>query len=80
MSGWIAVPVIIGMFLGKWLDKQYGTEPWLLLVTIGVCFLISMFGLIKDALKEFKKIEKESAAKKIEEDMNKKDKNKEDLK
>ena len=80
MSGWIAFPVIIGMFLGKWLDKRYGTEPWLLLTTIGVCFLISMFGLIRDALKEFKKIEKEYAANKIKDDINKKDKNKEDLK
>jgi len=62
ISGWIAFPVIIGLFLGKWLDKRFGTDPWLFLVTIGVCFFISIYGLSINALKEFKKIEKEYAA------------------
>jgi len=59
LTGWVAFPVIIGVFLGKWLDKKFNTEPWLFLITIGVCFLISMYGLITNALKEFKKIEQE---------------------
>lgn len=59
VTGWIAVPVIIGMFLGKWLDQKYGTEPWLLLATIGVSFIVSMSGLIKETLEEFKKINKD---------------------
>jgi len=57
--GWIAFPIIIGLYLGKWLDKRYGTEPWLFLGTIAVCFLISMYGLVANALKEFKKAEKD---------------------
>lgn len=60
LSGWIAFPVIIGVIVGKWLDRRYGTEPWLFLTTIGVCFLFSMYGLVINALKEFKKIERES--------------------
>jgi len=60
LSGWIAFPVIIGAFLGKWLDKRYGTEPWLFLGVVGFSFIISMFGLVSNALKEFKKIEKQS--------------------
>ncbi len=64
ISGWIAFPVIIGLFLGRWLDRRYGTEPWLFLATIGVCFLISIYGLVITALKEFKKIEKECAREK----------------
>ncbi len=60
VSGWILAPLIVGLLLGKWLDRKYGTEPWLFLTTIGVCFLISMYGLIINAVKEFKKIEKES--------------------
>ncbi|MFA5023742.1 MAG: AtpZ/AtpI family protein [Patescibacteria group bacterium] len=60
LSGWIAGPIIIGLIVGKWLDKKYGTEPWLFLTTIGVCFLVSMYGLVINALKEFKKIERES--------------------
>lgn len=59
ISGWIAFPIIIGLFLGKWLDQRFGTEPWLFLTTIGVCFIISIYGLVINALKEFKKIEKD---------------------
>jgi F0F1-type ATP synthase assembly protein I len=59
LSGWIAIPVIIALFIGKWLDKKFSTEPWLLLATIGGAFLVSMVGLIMNALKEFKRIEKE---------------------
>jgi len=64
ISGWIAFPVIIGLFLGRWLDKRFGTEPWLFLATIGICFIISIYGLVINSLKEFKKIEKEYADKK----------------
>jgi F0F1-type ATP synthase assembly protein I len=60
VTAWIAGPVIIGIFLGKWLDNKFQTEPLLLLTTIGFCFFISMYGLVKNALKEFKKIEIES--------------------
>jgi F0F1-type ATP synthase assembly protein I len=59
ISSWIAFPVIFGLFLGKWLDKKFGTDPWLFLTTIGLCFLVSMYGLVTEAKKEFKKIEKE---------------------
>lgn len=72
ISGWIAFPVIIGLFLGKWLDNRYGTEPWLFLTTIGVCFLISIYGLIINALKEFKKIEAETKREKETQTENKK--------
>lgn len=57
LSGWIAFPVLIGVFLGRWLDQKFKTDPWLFLTTIGFCFLISMYGLVINALKEFKKIE-----------------------
>lgn len=65
ISGWIAFPVVIGLFLGRWLDRHFGTEPWLFLATIGACFFVSIYGLVINSLKEFKKIEKEYAAEKI---------------
>ncbi|HZJ41195.1 MAG TPA: AtpZ/AtpI family protein [Candidatus Saccharimonadales bacterium] len=73
ISGWIAFPVLIGVFLGKWLDARFQTEPWLFLATVGCSFLISMYGLVINAVREFKKIEDEYAK-------NKEDKNKEDKK
>jgi hypothetical protein len=58
LSGWLLAPLIIGVTLGKWLDKKYDTAPWLFLITIGVAFIVSMFGLVKNTMEEFKKIEK----------------------
>lgn len=58
LATWIAGPVIIALFIGKWLDKKYGTEPWLFLACTGLAFLVSMFGLIKNTIVEYKKIEK----------------------
>ncbi|MDO9399105.1 MAG: AtpZ/AtpI family protein [bacterium] len=57
LSAWIIGPVIIGLFVGKWLDNKYHSEPWLFLLSMGVAFIFSMFGLVKNALNEYKKIE-----------------------
>jgi F0F1-type ATP synthase assembly protein I len=57
--GWIAAPVILGSYLGRWLDKKYDTEPWLFIGTVGLAFFISMFGLIKETAEQYKKIEKD---------------------
>lgn len=57
ISAWVAFPVLIGVFLGRWLDKRFDTTPWLFLITIGVCFLVSMYGLVINAQREFKRIE-----------------------
>ena len=55
LSVWIAAPIIIALYLGKWLDKKYHSEPWLLLNCIGIAFIISIAGLIVNAVKELKK-------------------------
>lgn len=69
LSGWIAGPVIIGVFLGKWLDEKYSTEPWLFLSSVGVAFIVSSFGIVRDSLREIKRIERE--VKKMKEDKEK---------
>mgnify|MGYP000968871592 CR=1 FL=1 len=64
LSAWIAFPVLVGVFVGRWLDRKYDSEPWLFLTSVGAAFLVSMFGLVTNAIKEFKKIEAESKKKK----------------
>lgn len=59
LSAWIAAPVIIALYLGKWLDKKYDSAPWLFLSLTALAFLVSMFALIKNTLSEYRKIEKE---------------------
>ncbi len=60
LSGWIGGPIIIAIFVGKWLDRKYHTEPWLFLLSVAVAFLFSMGALIIIGAKEFRKIEKEN--------------------
>jgi F0F1-type ATP synthase assembly protein I len=60
LSGWIGGPIVIAVFVGKYLDKKYGTEPWLFLATVGVAFFVSMIALIKIGFEEFKKIENQN--------------------
>ncbi|MDA3840020.1 MAG: AtpZ/AtpI family protein [Patescibacteria group bacterium] len=58
MSVWIVTPVIVAVFVGKWVDKTYGTEPWGFLGIMGLSFFFSMFVIIKMVLQEYTKIEK----------------------
>jgi len=52
------------------LDQKFKTEPWLFLLTIGFCFFVSMFGLVTNALKEFKQIERDYKNNKTEDKKN----------
>ncbi|MFA6304994.1 MAG: AtpZ/AtpI family protein [Patescibacteria group bacterium] len=72
VSGWIAGPIIAALFLGKWLDKKYDSEPWLFLLCIGLAFAISSFGIVKITLTYIKKIEKEASDNKAALEQNKK--------
>lgn len=60
LSGWIGGPIVGAVFLGKYLDKRYNSEPWLFLATVGISFVISMIALIKIGFEEFRKIENEN--------------------
>jgi F0F1-type ATP synthase assembly protein I len=60
LSGWIGGPIVVAVFVGRYLDRRYQTEPWLFLATVGISFVISMVALINIGFKEFKKIEQEN--------------------
>lgn len=63
LSGWIGIPVILGVFLGQWLDNKYGTKPWLFLGTVGLAFVISTIGIVKEATAAMKKIDEDNKKK-----------------
>lgn len=46
-SGLIIVPLLIGLFLGQWLDDRYHTTPWLQISAVAVAFVVTMAGLYK---------------------------------
>ena len=59
LSSLIAIPILIAIFVGKWLDRRYNSEPWLFLACVGVAFAVSITGLIIITKSEYKKISEE---------------------
>ena len=57
-SGWILAPLVVGLFLGNWLDKKFNTGSMWLLISAGISFVVSIGGLVVAAKKEFEKMEK----------------------
>ena len=58
-SVWVAMPVVVSLLAGKWLDRHFGTTPWILLTLTAFAFMISIFGIVKMTLDYLKKIEEE---------------------
>lgn len=73
VTGWIAVPIIIALYVGRWLDNRYSSEPWLFIASMAVAFLISSIGIVRVTLGYIKKIEKEAREKKDKEEVSIKD-------
>lgn len=74
LSGWIGGPVIIAVFVGKFLDRKYNSEPWLFLLSVGIAFAVSMIALIRIGFKEIKKIESDASKAKSDKEEDNKDK------
>lgn len=43
----IVIPLVILALLGRFLDKRFGSSPWLLLCGIFLSMIISCFGIYK---------------------------------
>ena len=66
MTAWIVAPIIGAIYLGHYLDERYGTEPWLFLSCVGVAFILSNVGIVREglrALREIKEIDQKSEQK-----------------
>jgi len=51
MSGWIVAPVLGGLFLGHYIDTLFVITPYGVLISLIVCFFISIAGIIREANK-----------------------------
>ena len=70
MSGWVTGPIIVGLILGKWLDGRFGTTPFLFITSITLSFFCSIFGIVKEAKRYMKAIDKEAGEKKKQDESN----------
>lgn len=65
LSGWIVFPIVIAIYLGRWLDNKYDKEPWLYLLCVGVAFVVTNVGIVKVAVQTMKQISQESSKEQI---------------
>lgn len=56
LSSWIAGPVVIAVLVGNWVEKKYHTKPWVFLAIVAGAFVISIFGIVRNAREEMGKI------------------------
>lgn len=60
ISSWIAVPIIVSLVLGKFLDKKYNTEPIIFISLTILAFMITIYGIVRFSMSYIKDIEKEN--------------------
>ncbi|MFA5813502.1 MAG: AtpZ/AtpI family protein [Patescibacteria group bacterium] len=57
----IAVPVVLFVLIGKWLDGKYGTEPWVTILGFVLAAALSAWTIWKKAKRygrEYEEIDK----------------------
>ncbi len=57
LAAWLVFPIILAIFLGKWLDVKFDSEPKFYFICVAVSFLVTMAGLIRYAIRAMRKIE-----------------------
>lgn len=70
-TGWIAIPVVSALFLGRWLDNKYDSAPLYFLSITIFAFIISSIGIGITGVKYMKRMEEaegKESNKKIKED------------
>jgi F0F1-type ATP synthase assembly protein I len=63
VTGWIVVPIVASLFIGRALDRKFGTEPWWFLGLTALAFVITTVGIVRVAGKYLKQIEEEGKKK-----------------
>ncbi len=63
-SAWIGTPIIVSLFLGRYLDERFNSEPWAFLSLTAFAFLVSCFGLVKETSGYMSRLSKEAEAEK----------------
>ncbi len=69
VSVWVAIPIVFALFMGKYLDKRFGTDPWIFITLTGIAFIISMIAIARISMKYIKKIGEEDKIKKQSENI-----------
>lgn len=60
ITGLIVVPIVAALYLGKWLDKKYDSEPWFMVAMVCIGTIIAGIFVYRIAYKYIKETEKEA--------------------
>ena len=71
ISGWIAGPIIVALFLGKYLDKKYNSGSWFFIGLTVIAFFISIAVIWRILKKYIDEVNAEALKKKGEINKNK---------
>ena len=64
VTAWIVFPVLIALFLGKYLDKRWGTAPYAFFGLIAFSFVISVIMMVRIILAHASSLEAKDIRKK----------------
>lgn len=56
----IAVPLVILLLAGRWLDKKFGTSPWLLIAGLVLSFITTNILMFREAMRVMKQAGEET--------------------
>src|SRR3989344_6126169 len=56
----IAVPLVVMLAAGRWLDKKYGTSPWLLITGLVLSFILTNILMFREAFRVMKETNEEN--------------------
>ena len=57
VSASIAIPIIIALYLGRYLDTKFGTTPWIFLGLTALAFTVSLVSIYVSMVKYIKDLE-----------------------
>lgn len=57
ISGYVVGPLLAALFIGKWLDQKWGTEPWVFVFATLSAFILSSIGIVVETRKFLKELE-----------------------
>lgn len=56
---WLCIPIVVAYLIGTYLDHRYNTEPLWFLILLGIAFIISNIGIIKEAMQAMRLLDQE---------------------
>jgi F0F1-type ATP synthase assembly protein I len=59
VSASIAIPIVLALYIGKYLDTKYDTAPWIFLIATGIAFIISLVSIWRNLTSYLHKLEQE---------------------